>query len=110
METASMTKTTNIIDLAKEIVSKDREKMYGNKSNNHKNISKLWSAYLDKKITPKDVAILMLLLKVARTKLGKELIDNYIDMVGYAAIAGELSEVPEEEQLELFNKSYGGTV
>tara|TARA_R100001594_G_scaffold73395_2_gene107993 strand:+ start:1025 stop:1192 length:168 start_codon:yes stop_codon:yes gene_type:complete len=39
-----------------------------------------------------DVAILMLLLKIARTKSGNPTEDTYIDMVGYSAIAGEVCE------------------
>jgi hypothetical protein len=44
------------------------------------------------KITPKDVAILMVLLKLARTKAGEHNIDDYVDACGYSAIAGELNE------------------
>tara|TARA_R100000306_G_C4296370_1_gene102804 strand:- start:38 stop:169 length:132 start_codon:yes stop_codon:yes gene_type:complete len=33
----------------------------------------------------------MLLLKIARAKIGNPSADTYIDMVGYSAIAGELS-------------------
>ena len=35
-------------------------------------------------------AILMALLKVARTKLGKVSSDTYVDMASYSAIAGEI--------------------
>ena len=48
--------------------------------------------YLDKDITAHDVAMLMLLLKVARTKSPNPTKDTYIDMVGYSAIAGELAD------------------
>ena len=67
-----------------------REHEYGNKKENHENISRLWSAYLDHPISAHDVSILMLLLKVARAKFGHPSSDTYIDMVGYSAIAGEL--------------------
>jgi|TARA_R100001509_G_C4872481_1_gene217242 hypothetical protein len=52
----------------------------------------LWSVYLDKDITAHDVAMLMLLLKVARTKSPNPTKDTYVDMVGYSAIAGELAD------------------
>ena len=42
------------------------------------------------KITPHDVAIMMCLLKIARTKLGDVSEDTYIDMAAYGAIAGEI--------------------
>tara|TARA_R110000787_G_scaffold88702_2_gene188169 strand:- start:4568 stop:4789 length:222 start_codon:yes stop_codon:yes gene_type:complete len=73
-------------------LSGEREKEYGNKKINHENIANLWSAYLRYDISAHDVAVLMLLLKVARTKSGHPTKDTYIDMVGYSAIAGELCE------------------
>lgn len=69
-----------------------REKEYGNKKANHENIAGLWSAYLGRDISAHDVSILMLLLKVARLKSGQPSKDTYVDMVGYSAIAGELSD------------------
>ena len=65
---------------------------HGNKKINHDNIAKMWSAYLDRDISGRDVALMMVLLKVARTKAGSHNTDDYIDMVGYSSIAGELSE------------------
>ena len=44
-------------------------------------------------ITAADVAIMMILLKISRSTQGEKFnIDNYIDMVGYAAIAGEIND------------------
>ena len=51
--------------------------------------------------------MLMALLKIARTKSGEHHIDNYIDLVGYGAIAGQLSS-EESNQLE-FDFGYEGT-
>ena len=69
---------------------------------NHNNISRLWSAYLDTKIEAHDVAVMMVLLKIARTKLGKISKDTYIDMAAYGAIAGEIKfkEPPKESEGE----------
>ena len=96
-----------IIEQAKKLVSTRREDTYGNKKANHTNIAKLWSAYLDKKITPKDVALMMALLKIARTKLGIHNEDDYIDLVGYGAIAGEIADLEDDKQLDFFK--VGGT-
>ena len=85
-----MKKTKEFLARASTLVAGDREKDYGNKIHNHNNISKLWSAYLDVKIEAHDVAIMMVLLKVARTKLGAVSEDTYIDMAAYGAIAGEI--------------------
>tara|TARA_Y100001972_G_scaffold33226_1_gene41272 strand:- start:1708 stop:1971 length:264 start_codon:yes stop_codon:yes gene_type:complete len=75
---------------ALKILKGPREKEYGNKKENHDNIAKLWSAYLNINLTAHDVALMMLLLKVARTKSPNPTRDTYIDMVGYSAIAGEV--------------------
>jgi len=47
-----------------------------------------------------DVAIMMALLKIARTKLGKRTSDTYIDASAYMAIAGEIEAVTEKEDEE----------
>ena len=84
-------RTKEYLDKAAKIVTGQRQFDYGDKYQNHKNISKLWSAYLDFKISPHDVAICMLLVKVARLKHRKTE-DCYLDMAGYAAIAGEIED------------------
>ena len=77
---------------AKELLRGDRDKEYGNNKVNHENIAKLWTAYLKTEVSAHDVAICMLLLKVARLQQGTPSADTYIDMVGYSAIAGEICE------------------
>jgi hypothetical protein len=93
-----MKKTKEFLEKASALVAGDREKDYGDKVHNHKNIARLWSAYLDTEIRAHDVAILMTLLKVARTKLGAVSEDTYIDMSAYSAIAGEIKfKEPKKE-------------
>ena len=81
----------DILKEAKELVAGDRQEDYGDKLKNHENIAKLWSAYLDKKITPHDVAICMGLVKIARLKHAHKR-DSYVDLAAYAAITGEIDE------------------
>ena len=82
-------KSNQFLNQASVLVQGQREKDYGDKVENHSNIAKLWSAYLDVKIKAHDVAIMMALLKVARTKFGNPTEDTYIDAAAYMAIAGE---------------------
>ena len=90
--------TDQFLNKASSLVKGQRHKDYGDKVDNHKNIAKLWSAYKDTEITAHDVAIMMCLLKVARTKLGEVSEDTYIDMSAYGAIAGEIKfKEPKEE-------------
>ena len=82
--------TKRFLKEADTLISGQRHKDYGDKTKNHKNIAKLWSAYLDVPVEAHDVAILMVLLKIARTKLGDVSKDTYTDMAAYGAIAGEI--------------------
>ncbi len=72
-----------------EIVVDGREDEYGSPEYSFKLIADLWTTYLSAEVTPKDVANMMILLKIARTK-GAYNPDNYIDMCGYAACANEV--------------------
>ena len=93
-----MNMTKEFLSEATRLVGVDREKDYGDKVKNHSNIARLWSAYLDVEVKAHDVAIMMSLLKIARTKLGKVSKDTYIDMAAYGAIAGEIKfKEPKEE-------------
>ena len=83
-------KTKEFLSEAIRLSGTDRQKDYGDKTENHSNIARLWSAYLDIPIQAHDVAILMALLKIARTKLGAVSKDTYVDMSAYSAIAGEI--------------------
>ena len=79
-----------ILEQAKQIVCTDREETYGEPENNFSLIAALWSTYISREISPEDVAMMMVLLKIARIKTGKHKADNYIDLCGYASCAGEL--------------------
>lgn len=79
-----------ILEQAIQTVTNDRQDQYGSPENSFTEISKLWTAYLDKPVSPHDVAMMMCLLKVARIKTGSAKDDNYIDLAGYSACAGEI--------------------
>ena len=81
---------SEILLRASNLVSRDRENDHGDKVINHLNIAKLWTAYLDIEIKPEDVALMMSLLKIARTKLGRFNIDDFEDGSAYISIAGEI--------------------
>ena len=90
-----MIETKRTLDFLRDammLVEGDRALEYGDKVINHGNIAKLWSAYLDHPITGHEVAVMMCLLKIARTKIGKRTRDTYVDGAAYMAIAGEIQE------------------
>jgi hypothetical protein len=86
-----------ILRRAAELVGGDRQATHGNKVANHDNIAALWTVFLRRKlrdgtaVTALDVALMMVLLKVARTLTGSYNPDDYIDAAGYAGVAGEIA-------------------
>jgi hypothetical protein len=84
-----------ILQTADRYVNADREAEYGSPEQNFKVIAELWNVYLTDRvyplIKPEDVANMMALLKIGRIASGHKKADNYIDLAGYAAIAGELA-------------------
>ena len=90
-----MAETTrkSILAEAEKCVCTSRQEEYGSIENNFSLIARLWREYLDtdNPITAHDVAMMMALLKIARIATGKPKTDNYIDLAGYAACAGEIA-------------------
>ena len=91
-------KATDICALAADLVGGDRARQNGDKRENFQAIASLWNAYLGWRLsdgcglTPQDVALMMALMKIARTKGGAFNIDDYVDLAGYAGCAGEVAE------------------
>ncbi len=88
-----------ILAEASRIISRDRNLSHGDAFQNHAEIAEFWNIFLDKKLQPmasitaEDVALMMVLLKISRNTQGKKNnMDNFIDMCGYAAIAGEIND------------------
>lgn len=86
-----MTTRENVLDTAKKCVNGDRDHQYGSPENNFSAIAAYWSIYLGKEISAGDVAMMMALLKIARAEKSPKKLDNYVDLAGYAACAGEIA-------------------
>ncbi len=84
---------SKILQSADKLVSKDRADEHGEAMHNFVAIGDLWNAYLglNNFITPQDVPMMLALLKMARTKENPDNADNYRDLCGYGALAGEVS-------------------
>ena len=88
-----------ILRQPKELITGDRNATHGDAYRNHAEIAEFWNIFLDKKLKPmanitaEDVALMMVLMKISRNSQGKKSnLDNFIDMCGYAAIAGEIND------------------
>ncbi len=86
-------KRAEILDKAKECVCGQREQDYGSPESNFQLIADLWNAYCHSTaFSPTDVAMMMALLKIARIKNGGGTGDSFVDLAGYAACGGEISD------------------
>jgi hypothetical protein len=90
-----------VLKEAHNIIYGDREKTYGHPSKNLSTIATMWNAYMraknDQDITSKDVAALMMLVKVARFANDPTHKDNLIDICGYAALVERCDEAESRE-------------
>jgi len=83
---------------ALETVGGDRRKVYGAPVENHQRIAWLWTVYMMERskkegefqLEPRDVAIMMILVKVARLMATPGHFDSLVDVAGYAALAWEM--------------------
>lgn len=94
---------------AADIITGDRQSDYGPPEVNFQRIANLWNDHMETKMfTPRKVAELMLLLKIART-VNSPTEDSYVDLIGYAALAGEMAETeregPKEDIVDVNNLS-----
>ena len=79
-----------ILQEAERIICGDRQDDYGSASSSFERIADLWRAYLGVDIEPMDVANMMILLKVSRSITAPDKADTWLDIAGYAALAGEM--------------------
>ena len=95
------------LNRAKELICGEREKQYGDPEELFTEVATLWTHYLgvDYLITATDAAIMMALLKVARITSshwgGRYSEDNFVDLIGYAAIAAELEGLRQAQLARL---------
>lgn len=98
MDDPKMSCRETVLEEAKRCICQDRQNQYGEPEDSFLTIAAFWEVYLQAKtgkiinLTRDDVALMMVLLKVARTNGHKHHVDNYVDMAGYAALAAELAQ------------------
>ena len=72
-----------------DLVTGDRAQDYGPATESFRRIASMWSAYLGVTITPRQVASMMILLKVSRDANGPKH-DNPVDIIGYSILMDNL--------------------
>lgn len=92
----------DILEEADKIINGERNDDYGKPEDCFSLIANYWTHYISHResdiigeehpfvdFNSHDVAMMMILLKIARTNKSKKK-DNYVDIAGYAALAGKL--------------------
>ena len=81
----------DILDAAKDCVTRDRAATHGDAEHSFGKIAAVWSARLGMEITESQVCIMLVDLKTCRAWGNPSHVDNWVDMAGYAACGGELA-------------------
>lgn len=91
-----------LLQKAEKCVNGDRDLKYGKPENNFKLIAAYWGVHLGIYLTPKEVAVMLALMKIARLKSSEfESEDSWVDLAGYAACGAEIAtklDIPEFPQ------------
>ena len=75
---------------AEGLINGQRAKEYGPARKNHERIAKIWSVILEQDVTPEQVVACMVGLKLARLSEDMTKNDSWVDIIGYAALGGEI--------------------
>lgn len=87
-------KKEDVLAKAAELISNDRLKHYGTPNENFNRIANIWSEIFKAPVTAAQVALCMAIVKVTRLIQTPDHEDSWIDLAGYAACGGEVSEKP----------------
>lgn len=92
-----------ILEAASSAVhAEDMDHDYGKPEDNFETIAELWNTYIAAShddwpsLNARDVAAMMILLKIARVATSTKA-DHWVDIAGYAACGGEIDTGGEEE-------------
>jgi len=92
------------LDEAAGLIGGDRARQHGDVRALHEQVAQLWTAYLEPSrdplapsLTAIDVLAMMALLKLARAQHGDWNRDDYVDALGYIALAGQVAEENHEQ-------------
>lgn len=99
LKSQSVTSKTSILQEADAIAGQDRSRDYGHPYENHRRIADIWSVLLEKKLTapiePREVALLMIGLKLAR-EVNTPKRDNMVDAAGYIKCVDMIDQAQRE--------------
>ena len=82
---------SQILDEAKRLISGDREATHGTPEENFRKLALVWTGILGHPVKHTDVPLMLAGLKIVRATGGETNSDDYVDIAGYAALAGEVA-------------------
>jgi hypothetical protein len=72
---------------ALDLIEGERAESYGDAKENHARIAAMWSALLEKEVTPNQVYLCLIAVKMSRLVESPTHRDSWLDIAGYAALA-----------------------
>ena len=78
------------LNQAEKLINGPRAKEYGPAKFNHERIAKIWSVILAREVTAEEVIACMIGVKLARLAETLNHDDSWGDIIGYAALGGEI--------------------
>lgn len=79
-----------MLEEALRIVYGQRQKDYGDALSNHTKIAEFWTAVIGIPITPQQVVMCMIGLKLARLTNAPNHRDSWVDIAGYVGVADKM--------------------
>lgn len=86
-------KREEVLDKAKALVNGAREKEYAPPKKNFQRIANMWKEILGTDVSPEEVALCMIAVKITRLIESPSHEDSWVDLAGYAACGSEVVEV-----------------
>lgn len=81
----------DVLATAERLINGDRRDDYGDARESFQRLATLWSATLGTPISPPQVALCLLQLKVSRLCVTPTHFDSWVDAAGYAALGAEIA-------------------
>lgn len=91
----SIDKYTDAIESVAAII-RERNLNYGSPYANHVAVAQLWSVLLQKDVSPNEVVMCMVALKLARLIHEPTHDDSWADIIGYGGIGRGISDIEKE--------------
>lgn len=86
-----------ILDTASELIDGQRARDYGDASESFGRVALIWSGVLGMKVSAAQVALCLAGLKLSRLAFTPDHADSWVDLAGYAALGGEVANMPESQ-------------